>query len=290
MSQPPGSDPPPELPAELASEADDDIEDALSATQGASPEALDAREFFHALHHRYDEDIAAHQGRSTLIDQVLGVAYGSFQGNVATQCADEPPLACRRGCATCCSLRITATAPEVFGIARFLRAVTPQLEARGIDLLERLRDADRHTRGLGESARAVLRRPCPFVAHGACVIYPVRPLACRGHASHDVRACADAAAGRRPDVPYSEGHRRLRGLVQNALQSALRDAELAWGLYELSQALVLCLDGLGEAADAESAWLAGDDPLDAALLPELPLAEMATGYDILRAERLQRSH
>jgi hypothetical protein len=246
----------------------------------ASPDTAprSAQAFYQDLHRAFDATLAATTGRPVLIDALLGQAFDSFAGNVAIQCEDEPPLACARGCATCCTLRVTATAPEVLAVARFLRAVQPALQARGIDLVGQVREADAHTRHLGEAERVTLRQRCPFVARGACVIYPVRPLACRGHASHDVRACADAAAGRREQVPHSEGHRMVRSLVQNAMQSALRDAGLAWGLYELNAALLLAMDD----PEADATWRAGADPLVAAAVQDVPAEEMAAAFDQLR--------
>lgn len=208
----------------------------------------------------------------------MAQAFDSFAGNVQIQCEDEPPLACHRGCATCCTLQVSATAPEVFGVARFLRAVAPALQARGIDLIGQIRAADAATRGLGEAARVALRQRCPFIAQGVCVIYSVRPLACRGHASHDVKACVDAAAGRVAEVPYSVGHHMVRALVQNALQSALRDAGLPWGAFELNHALLLALDTPG----AEAAWWAGEDPLAPAALPGVAREDMAAAFDALK--------
>jgi Fe-S-cluster containining protein len=236
-----------------------------------------AQDFYQALHRAFDATLRS-APRPRLADALLAQAFDSFAGNVAIQCEDEPPLACSRGCAACCILRVGATAPEVLLVARFLRAVEPRLKPRGIDLSGQLREADAATRGRDEAARVALHRRCPFIAQGVCVIYDVRPLACRGHASHDARACVEASAGRCASVPHSEGHRLVRALVQNAMQSSLRDAGLAWGLYELNHALTLALD----APDAESDWLAGGDPLAEATLHDVPVAEMAAAYDRLR--------
>lgn len=237
-----------------------------------------ARHFFQDLHRAFDATLARQGRMPVLLDALLGQAFDSFEGNVALQCDDEPPLACARGCATCCTLRVAATAPEALLVARFLRAVQPRLAERGVDLAGTLRDANARTRSLSERERMRLRQRCPFVARGVCVIYAVRPLACRGHASHDVKACVDAAAGRIVQVPVSEGHRRVRSLVQNAMQSSLRDAGLAWGLYELNQAVLIAMDD----GQAEAAWLAGADPLAAAALHDVPADEMAAAFDLLR--------
>lgn len=98
------------------------------------------------------------------------------------------------------------------------------------------------------------------------------------HASHDRRACADAAADRVDQVPFSGPHRLVRLLLQAALQAALRDQGKAWGAYELNHALVLALNR----PDAQAAWQQGEDPLaDAAADLELREA-MAAGFDEMR--------
>lgn len=236
-----------------------------------------ALEFFQSLQRAFQATLGSAGRSPAAVDRLLARAFDTFDGNVGVLCEDEPPLACGRGCAACCTLRVTATAPELLLAARFLRAVQPRLQARGIDLVGALREADRRTRGRSEAARVGLRQPCAFVARGACAIYAVRPLACRAHASHDRRACALAAAGRQWQVPVSEGHRLARSLVQNAMQAALREAGLAWALYELNHGLALAL----EDDRAEARWLEGEDPFAAAAIPEMPAAEMAAAFDRL---------
>lgn len=250
------------------------------ATPNHTPNGADrsAQAFFRSLHQAYDHTLAHTRGTPRLVDAVLAQAYDTFEGNVGPQCEGEPPLACARGCATCCTLRVGATAPEVWGLARFLKAVAPRLAPRGIDLMAQVRAADGHTRGLDEGARVAARQTCPFIAQGVCVVYSVRPLACRGHASHDVKACVAAACGQRSEVPYSVGHQMVRALVQNALQSSLRDAGLAWGSYELNHALVIA----DAQPEAEARWLAGEDPLQPAALREVPAEEMAAVFDRLK--------
>jgi hypothetical protein len=145
-------------------------------------------------------------------------AWDSFEGNVAIKCEGQPPVDCAKGCASCCTLRVTALAPEVFVLADYLRATAPALQRHGIDLIAAVREADAvtrglheaavreadaTTRGLHEAARVAARRRCAFVVQGVCLLHRARPLACRGHASHDRRACADAAAGRVAEVPFA---------------------------------------------------------------------------------------
>jgi hypothetical protein len=244
----------------------------------AAVNILDARTAFQALQRAFGDTLAQHAGRASLVPALAAQAFDNQAGNAALQCEGEPPLACTRGCAACCVLRVVASAPEVFTMARFLRAVVPPLAGRGIDLIARLRAADASTRGLGEPARLAAAQPCPFLAQGQCAVYRVRSLACRGHASFDAAACRDAVQGRSAAAPHSAGQRWARALVQNALQSALRDAGLAWQLYELNHALLLAWAD----PQAEAAWAAGGDPLAAAAVDEVPRAEMAAVFEQLR--------
>jgi len=234
--------------------------------------------FFKAQHQAFAETLAERRGREDLIDGLLEQAFSSFEGNVEIQSEGLPALACHKGCATCCTLRVTATAPEILMIARYIRWASAALKRAEVDLEQRIADADRETRGLSEERRVALRRRCPFIANGVCVIYPVRPLACRGHASYDKRACAEAAAGRAGSIPYSAPHMTVRSLVQHAMQAALRDAGYAFGAYELNQAVSRALTDEGCHRD----WAAGADVFADALATEVSLEEMASTFDAIK--------
>lgn len=240
--------------------------------------ALDSLAYFRQLHQQFSAVLPALRGHEQALASLLMAGWQSFDVNVEHQTVGLPALDCGRGCATCCTLRVTATAPEVFMLARFIRAVTPGLRKHGIDLRAQIEAAHTVTGGLSESERISARERCPFIAQGVCVIYQVRPLACRGLASYDRKACAQAAAGKIDQIPYSEPHMRVRSLVQNALQSALRDADLAWGSYELNQALLLALDD----DTLENRWMRGEDVFHDAAVHEVDAAEMAQTFDQIK--------
>lgn len=247
----------------------------------AGTEPLTAHELYQALHRRFDQALARLVAGPALVPALLGLAFEQLeQAGAPDPDAPQPPSApaCEAGCASCCQLRVLATAPEVFLMTRFLRRIVPPLAERGIDLIAPLREVHAATRGLGEFARAQRHQPCAFVVQGGCIVYSVRTLACRAHVSFSRQACLAAASGTLVVVPHDESRRITRGLVQNALQSALRDAGLAWQVYELHHALVLAWDG----ENAEAAWADGGDPLAAAAVDEVPRVEMAAVFDQLR--------
>jgi Fe-S-cluster containining protein len=237
---------------------------------------LSAQAFFRDLRAALAHTLRT-QGEATRTEAVLLQTWDSFDGNVAIQSEGQPAITCRKGCPSCCTLRVTATAPEVFLLAAYLRATSNALRGHGIDLMDNLRQADTATRGLDEAQRVALRQRCAFIVQGVCLIHRVRPLACRGHASHDRRACVQAAAGQTDTVPFSTAHRVVRVLVQSALQAAVREQGLAWGAYELNHALVLALDQ----PDSHAEWLKGGDPLAAAAVDLEQRAAMAADFDTI---------
>ncbi|MFY9831283.1 MAG: YkgJ family cysteine cluster protein [Methylocystis sp.] len=233
---------------------------------------------FKALQEAFGVTIRDRRRRPDLVKELSVQAFDSFDGNVAIQIEDMPALACHQGCAACCDLRVAATAPEILLIAQYVVATRPAFFRIGLDLAHRVaRDAS-ITSGLDDERRLALRRPCPFIENGLCLVYRARPLACRGHASYDKSGCAEAVADRDREALVSMPHFLVRCVVQNALLASLRDAGLAWGLYELNSALNLALTNPG----AEAAWRAGGDPLAGASIAGADAREMAATFDAIK--------
>ncbi len=233
---------------------------------------------FKALREAFGETIRARRGSPDLVKELSVQAFDSFDGNVAIQIEDMPALACHQGCAACCDLRVAATAPEILLIAQYVVATRPAFAGIGVDLGDRVARDAAITSGLDDDQRLALRRPCPFIEDSLCLIYRVRPLACRGHASFDKAACAEAMVGLNNEALVSMPHFLVRCVVQNALLAALRDAGLAWGLYELNSALDLALANPG----AEAAWRAGGDPLANSSIAGADAREMAATFDAIK--------
>jgi hypothetical protein len=93
-----------------------------------------------------------------------------------------------------------------------------------------------------ERARAGV--PCPLLEDGACSVYEVRPLICRGWSSLDASACERHFAD--PDgTPVAPSYRvayELASAVLAGLGLAARDAGRDGGLLELVAALRIALE------------------------------------------------
>jgi hypothetical protein len=235
----------------------------------------DPGEFFKTMHARFDEILVAGRDHPLLIDAITTQAFDLFERNVATHTEGLQVLACHKGCPACCCIRVTATAPEIFLLAAYIKRIHQTSSGAQLDLPGRIARADASASGLDPQRRMEVQCFCPMILNGSCIIHPIRPLACRGHASFDKQGCLDAAAGLSVEVSLSEPHAVIRSLVQNALQSAMRAQGYAWRSYELIHALHLALtDG-----HSASAWSQGEDPLAEALVADTDWDALAAMFE-----------
>jgi len=97
-------------------------------------------------------------------------------------------VACRAGCAACCSVPVDVQAHEVFFAAdHILVHFTPAALTAVIARLARHRD---RLAGLNAGERGRSRKRCALLqAGGSCSIYAGRPGTCRSHHSSDVDLC-----------------------------------------------------------------------------------------------------
>ncbi len=183
-----------------------------------------------------------------LVETMLAVATASL-----ARYAHPTPLACKKGCSHCCFQHVSVHAPEVFRIARLLRAsgegaaAAPRLTAR---LAARQPDP-------GGTGR--MSNPCGFLLKGACGIHEIRPLICRVYVSFDAHACLVQLAQGVSEIPHPAFNVLFRNWMAMALKAACAAAGLPVRDYELTSALsgVLADPGL------EARWYAGDDGLAA---------------------------
>ena len=161
-------------------------------------------------------------------------------------------VACKKGCAHCCHIWVSATAPEVLFVAKLIRR---RNDAAAIDYV---RAAHLLTKGYGFAIRAMHPSPCPMLdtATQACTVYDSRPLACRFTASPDPYVCERAFREvSRERVPVPLPNLIGRGSYEVATAIALKQSGLPHYYYEYNAALERALSR----EDAEAAWLSGED-------------------------------
>ncbi len=150
--------------------------------------------------------------------EAAGAAADRAEQLVAGALASEPPdapIACGKGCSTCCQAKVLVVAPEVLRIAAHLRETLDE-GALGA-LLDRVREADAKTRGLSREARAEAHVPCPLLdSEGGCSVHAARPLVCRSWTSYDAGACEgywEAPSGRLTPPQYAVGYELTQAVL-----------------------------------------------------------------------------
>ncbi len=166
-------------------------------------------------------------------------------------------LACTKGCAYCCYNYVSATAPEVFLIARHVRrslseAAIGELAARAAPAAM-LRPHERVGRKV----------PCAFLDHASCSLYALRPISCRVRATvrQDFDLCVQEYEGGTRPVAQTNLHRLIGAHVTLLVQTVLAAGGHPIDTYELSGALLAAL----RVPEAERRWLDGEDVFASAL-------------------------
>jgi Fe-S-cluster containining protein len=151
---------------------------------------------------------------------------------------------CKAGCSYCCSLRVAATPPEVFLIARHIRQLPAETQT---ELLEKLKVRSEAARGVSTEDFFF---HCTLLAHGQCTVYALRPVMCRKYLSLDVEEC------KKPDACAPED--REMAMKSSALifatSQAYARAKLSNEIHELGQALLVALTD----QTAEDRWYRGE--------------------------------
>src|SRR5258708_6373537 len=175
---------------------------------------------------------------------------------IAMDVPGEAKPACARGCAHCCHGRVEVTAPEVFLLARYLRAHPD--DARDA----RIEATSRTIAGMDRRARHLAQVRCALLGEDdSCTAYAARPVACRRAHSTDAAVCAavhreptlDVRIPSAPSLEWNASSLVLGWLEGYALAGRSPDH------YELHAALRIAMT----TPDAEARFLGGDgeDPL-----------------------------
>jgi hypothetical protein len=134
------------------------------------------------------------------------------------------PMACRKGCPTCCHVSVRTDAQSIIRIAEHVRQNWSVVER--IKLKERI---DHHVEATRDAFAfpAVADRPaCPFLVDDSCSVHEVRPMVCRAFNSTDLPACLQAATlvGGFASIPAYAIPTHVTVAVQKGMIAALKEA------------------------------------------------------------------
>ena len=170
-------------------------------------------------------------------------AVGAFDSLLERAQAEHPPerpLACRAGCSHCCyQPEISVTAIEVFRIADF---VIEQFSDKEVEnLVNTLSDGAKPSPPPDPASWSLIA--CPLLRDGACSVYAVRPLVCRGANSYEVSDCERAREQNRrhPTIRNYGPQERAALLTIEALRQGMADARREAALLDLAPALAIAL-------------------------------------------------
>lgn len=99
----------------------------------------------------------------------------------------KTPIACKKGCSWCCYQPVYITTNEALLIYEYMQQAFD--DSQKAILLSNAKQRLKKTKGLEEKDKQNITHACPFLFEGACVIYPVRPTACRVYLSSDEKSC-----------------------------------------------------------------------------------------------------
>lgn len=147
-------------------------------------------------------------------------------------------ISCAAGCDYCCFSQVELTPPEALIIGQAVeRHFSPAEQDR---LRERVGRALAAMAGKSKREIAASRRdlPCPLLQGRKCLVYPVRPLVCRGMHSLEADKCASSllAGDLTSGAYYSQRHDLVRAIARG-LAAGCRTLGCQSGSLDLAQAL-----------------------------------------------------
>jgi Fe-S-cluster containining protein len=224
-------------------------------------------------------DRATQAACETLADKLT--TLGEEATNARKKAQPPPaPSACRKGCDSCCYMRVVATVPEIVSVVAFVRKTFSKQDLEALH--QRIAAVRRTGSKMSDEEWGVRGLPCPFLVKGDCSIYAARPLECRGYNSMNVDACISARQHYLDwDVPMYLPEFTAYKQIQAGILQALETAGLSASIVELSAAVeaVLSSDQTIEkwmhgAPALEGVELDIHDPERRAFLPWTPSDEL----------------
>ena len=142
------------------------------------------------------------------------------------------PVSCNKGCAWCCYQEVFAITHEFLYLNEYVRKSLSEEDRNAV--LERAREKVKISMNKSVEEQLKIRSACPFLKSDNCMVYEVRPMACRIYLSASVSSCKkeyDNPSDRRSfpglfDFPLRAGRMMNEGFVAWLKKAGLQVAEL----------------------------------------------------------------
>lgn len=154
-------------------------------------------------------------------------------------------LACKKGCAHCCTTRVGVFGYEVIAMAKHIRDTFSGSELSGI--VQKLEVAAKAKAREMETGMVHSVTPCAFLVNNACSIYDIRPTMCRQHNSLSLDDCLKNKPSTNKGLKETTTA-TIHGFTDGACHSGLKKTA-----YELNQALLIAIND----PSAAKKWVSG---------------------------------
>lgn len=178
-------------------------------------------------------------------------------------------LACKPGCNYCCTIRVTAVAPEILTLAFYLKK---KLNADEMgDLLSRISAFEAETATLTALKQVLRSTMCPLNVDGLCIGYANRPTGCIGYHSFNLQKCIEDHQNPEGEamVPQDPQRWMFRDMHVQALEAGMRAFGLDNTELEFIPALRIALTD----DDAGEKYVRGETVFTEADRPEVRTAQ-----------------
>ena len=163
-------------------------------------------------------------------------------------------LSCKKGCLWCCYFRVLVTPLEVIHIVEYLHACLSPGELS--ILQQRLKNEEEISGWVNGDQKAHANTVCPFVEDGGCMVYAVRPLACRVYHSINLTDCKISFSKNNGSVTIRQDISGMGTGIFAGLTEGLRAIGLQTRVLELKAGLRIAMDENGP--KLAKRWMAGE--------------------------------
>ena len=144
------------------------------------------RDGYRLAHQHLEKEVSV-QNLTAAIRQLYDSVDDLLDAFIKRSALDGRPAECKKGCSWCCHQVVYAVTHEILYLHDHLQKNFKE-EIRN-RILARARENVLLTRQKSKKEELQVSTPCPFLESGSCMVYGVRPMACRIYLSSSESAC-----------------------------------------------------------------------------------------------------